>query len=344
MVSVAIALLCLFWIGSAGASALGSFDSPRGSGRTSSISVRLPESSAIRELPPAALARPSHSYGWPIRPFDVKHRIRAEFGDPRQTSGHLNFHFGIDISAPGGTAVYAVAPGTVFLAPDRVAVLTDGRPGRRTGFTYWHIKPAVRDYSLVGLHSLIGWIKPGCGHVHFAEIEHNRYVNPLRAGALTPAPDLTAPTIDSITVKPIGADEDGDGVVPGTIQIIVDAHASPARRPPSPWQGVVISPTLIRWRLLAQGTPVSEWRTAVDFRNYVPPNNFYPEIYAPHTRQNRAGKPGVYHYYLARSWNISTLAPGAYTIQVVADDTGAKKTTATAPLVVVGVPNGPSNW
>jgi hypothetical protein len=330
MFSVAVLLSCFSWIGSAGASPLGSFVSPRSS-------VRLPESSAIRGLPPAALARRSHSYGWPIRPFGVKHRIRAGFGDPRQTSGHLDFHFGIDISAPDGTPVYAVAPGVVFLAPDRVAVLTDERQGHRTGFAYWHIDPAVREHSFVALHSLIGWIKPGVGCVHFSEIEHDRYVNPLRPGALTPAPDLTAPTIDSIAVEPIGPDSDSDGAVRGTIQIIVDAQVRPAQRPPSPWQGAVIAPTLIRWRLLADRAPVSEWQTAVDFRNYIPLNrdNLYSEIYAPHTKENRAGKPGAYRYYLARSWNTSALAPGEYTIEVVTRSTGGKKSTATAPLQIV---------
>jgi Peptidase family M23 len=333
--SVAVLLLCFSWIGSAGASALGSSVSRHGSGRTRShISVRLPESSAIRELPSAALARRSHGYGWPIRPFHAKHRIRAGFGDPRQTAGHLDFHFGIDISAPDGTPVYAVAPGIVYLAPGRVAILTDEH---RNGFAYWHINPAVREHSFVDLHSLIGWIKPGAGHVHFAEIEHDRYVNPLRPGALTPAPDLIAPTIDSITVKPIDPDGDSDRAVRGTIQIIVDAQVRPAQRPPSPWQGAVISPTLIRWRLLANRTPVSEWRTAVDFRNYIPLNrdNLYSDIYAPHTRQNRAGKPGVYHYYLARSWNTSAVPTGEYTIEVVARSIGGKRSTATAPLQIV---------
>ena len=341
--SAAVLLLCFCWIGSAGGSALGSLVSARGSGGAKSrISVRLPESSAIRELPSAALARPWHRYGWPIRPFDVKHRIRGGFGDPRQTSGHLDFHFGIDIPAPAGTPVYAVAPGIAYLAPDSVDVLSRRRPGHRTVFSYWHINPAVRSRSFVDLHQLIGWIKPGVGHVHFTEIEHNRDVNPLRPGALTPAPDLTAPTIDSITVEP--AAPDGDGAGRGKIQIIVDAHAGPAEPPPFPWQGAIVSPTLIRWRLLSHGTPISAWRTAVDFRNYLPPNALYPDIYAPHTRQNRAGRPGVYRYYLARSWDTSVLAPGVYTIKVVARSTGGKKTTATAPLEIAARQHRPWPW
>jgi hypothetical protein len=299
-----------------------------------------PESLAIRQLPPAALARPSHSYGWPIRPFDVKHGIRSGFGDPRFGHVQRNFHFGIDIPAPGGTPVYSVAPGIAHLAPDRVAVLTDAEHGQRKGFTYWHINPAVPENAVVQEHQLIGWIRPSADHVHFAEIEHNRYVNPLRPGALTPAPDLNTPTIDSITVTPIGPQTNttSDGAVNGRIQIVVHAYVRPTQTPLPPWQGSVISPSLIRWRLLAHGTPASQWRTAIDFRRWIPPNSQYADIYAPEATADHPNKPGTFLYYLARNWNTSTLAPGTYTIKAVAFSTSGQKTTATAPLQIAPPP------
>jgi hypothetical protein len=303
------------------------------------VSVFLRKSVATRQAP-AALARPAHSFGWPIRPFGVEHGIRSGFGDPRFGRVQRNFHFGIDIPAPNGTPVYAVAAGIAFLAPDRVAVLTNDRLGQRSGFTYWHINPAVPEHAFVQRHELIGWVKPGAGHVHFAEIQHDRYVNPLRPGALTPAPDLNAPTIASITVTPIGPQTNtiSNGAVNGRIQIVVQAYVRPTQTPPPPWQRSLISPSFIRWRLLAQGTPVSEWRTAVDFRNWIPPNSQYADIYAPQATSDHPHKPGTFLYYLARNWNTSTLAPGTYTIKVVAYNTGSQKTTATAPLQVAPPP------
>ena len=69
----------------------------------------------------AAIAAPTTvqagSYGWPLKPFDRQHPVRGFFGDPRigeAADGHIEsktFHFGIDISAPDGTAVFAIGVG-----------------------------------------------------------------------------------------------------------------------------------------------------------------------------------------------------------------------------------------
>jgi hypothetical protein len=49
------------------------------------------------------------AYGWPVKPFNRQHPVRAYLNDPRNGRGDAkSFHFGIDISAPTGTAVYAV--------------------------------------------------------------------------------------------------------------------------------------------------------------------------------------------------------------------------------------------
>ena len=71
-----------------------------------------------------ALAASAAAYPWPFKPFDRQHPIRAFFGDPRTVyedgilagafdgPGLFSFHQGIDISAPNGAPIYAVADGT----------------------------------------------------------------------------------------------------------------------------------------------------------------------------------------------------------------------------------------
>src|SRR5262245_35560893 len=62
-----------------------------------------------------ALAVPAEAgaYGWPVKPFDRQHPVRGVFGDPRIGETSHSFHFGVDVSAPDGTPVYATATGTV---------------------------------------------------------------------------------------------------------------------------------------------------------------------------------------------------------------------------------------
>src|SRR6266508_862580 len=94
------------------------------------------------------------TYGWPVKPFNRQHPVRAYLNDPR--NGHMDaktFHFGIDVSAPDGTAVYAVEAGEVFLARGREAVAVKGATAI---FGYWHVKPAVRNHQKVRLHQLLG--------------------------------------------------------------------------------------------------------------------------------------------------------------------------------------------
>ena len=46
----------------------------------------------------------------------------------------------------------------------------------------------------------------------------------------------------------------------------------------------------------------------------------FRRIYAPGTRQNRAGRPGLYRFFLAHTWSTSLLDDGPYSIEVEASD------------------------
>ena len=265
-------------------------------------------------LPAAAHA----AYGWPLKPFDKQHPVRSFFDDPRQEGADAaSFHFGIDISAPDGTAVYAVADGTVRLQPDSVALVADG--GDRT-FSYWHVAPLVADLEHVTAGTPIGTIKPGFGHVHFAELHDGTYVNPLRPGGIAPYVDATSPTVVTLFAA------DGTRKVPldavtGTVDLLVEAYDTPpAPLPAPPWNLTRVAPAYIRWRLVPEGAASAPWRTALDFRSFQPPREHFADVYAPWTTLNRPGKPARLVFYLARGWDSTRLAAGRYRLQVAVFD------------------------
>jgi hypothetical protein len=282
-----------------------------------------------------ALAVPSAAgaYPWPLKPFDKPHAIRGYFNDPRRgfVGEELQsaFHFGIDISARDQTPVYAVAPGVVSRHPTYVTVSSNGRD-----FGYWHIDPVVDMGQAVEQGALLGTVQPGWGHVHFAESMNGVYLNPLRPGALEPYVDTTSPTIVSIGISYAAKGVDLTKVR-GTVDLTCDAFDTPPLAPPPPWNETRVTPALIRWRILrgiAGGQ--ARWKTAVDFRSSLMPNALFNLLYAPGTRQNRAGRPGNYNFYLKQAWRSTKLPDGPYRIQVAAYDSRGNSARSTLGFMV----------
>jgi hypothetical protein len=265
-------------------------------------------------LPAAAHA----SYDWPLKPFDKQHPVRSFFDDPRQEGAEAaSFHFGIDISAPDGTLVYAVADGVVRLQADAVALVA--ATGDRT-FSYWHVDALVADRTAVTAGTAIGTIKRGFGHVHFAEIHNGMYVNPLRPGALEPYVDDTSPTVVTLFAA-TGTRKLPLDALSGSLDLLVDTYDTPpAPLPAPPWNLTRVAPALIRWRLVPAGATSATWHTAVDFRSFLAPRRKFTNVYAPWTTLNRPGKPGRLVYYLARTWDSSRLRDGRYRLQVAVFD------------------------
>jgi hypothetical protein len=247
----------------------------------------------------------SWTYGWPVKPFDLQHPVRGFFNDPRiGRHGGRAFHFGIDISAPDGTAVYAVESGKVYFDSARaIAVVALDRSHT---FGYWHIVPVVRSHQTVAKHELLGHIDKGWGHVHFAESWRKNYVNPLRNGGLGPYTDHSAPTIDAIELD--------------TGNLVVSAHDTPDPRVPGEWADEPVAPALLQWRVVDADGP-GTWRTAADFRSTMLPASEFTRVYTPATVQNHIGRPGQLWFYLARSWNRGA------TIEVRASDTAGNTAT-----------------
>ncbi|HEY1365672.1 MAG TPA: M23 family metallopeptidase [Gaiellaceae bacterium] len=263
------------------------------------------------------------SYGWPVRPFDRQHPVRAFFGDPREHVGldgssSAAFHFGIDIAVPDGTPVYAVEAGTVHLnSPRSIAVVS---PDRSHSFGYWHIVPAVRSRQVVRRHQLLGHVEAPWGHIHFAERRGGEYVNPLRQGGLGPYTDHTAPTIRRVSV-----------VVQGErLGVVADAYDRPDPAVPGAWAGEPVTPALLRWRL-ADARGAGAWHVAIDSRLASPPASEYDAVYAPGTRQNHEGRPGRYRFWLSRAIEPSALARSPR-LEIEASDVSGNVGRASAEL------------
>jgi len=268
---------------------------------------------ALRVVATTHSTRPhTWSYTWPIKPFDRQHPVRAFLNDPRiGDKGGKAFHFGIDISAPDGTPVYAVEAGTVYLdSPVAIAVVARDRSH---SFGYWHIVPAVKSHQYVARHQLLGHVGTGWEHVHFAERRGGEYVNPLRDGGLGPYADRTAPTVDSIAI--LGS------------SLVAVAHDTPDPRVPGSWADEPVTPGQLRVRI-----DNGSWKTAVDFRETMLSQSRFSQIYTPATRQNHKGEPGCFSFYLARGWDSTK----AHRVEVEASDT-AGNSTVVAMLVGIAL-------
>ena len=256
------------------------------------------------------------AYPWPIKPFYQQHAIRGYFNDPRQSGPEQGFHFGVDISAPDGTPVYAIQAGRA-----RVRGMTVSIFPRRGGklLSYWHVMPMVTSNQYVRKFQLIGHVMPGAEHVHLAEYKEGTYINPLRLGGLAPYIDDTVPQIPrlvfSVFGQPIRAE-----AVSGTVDIVAEAFdVSPIPIPP-PWEKAIMTPSLIRWRIVQGQNPITQWTTAVDSRTFLQPFTLFDFVYAPGTLQNKAGRRGRYEFYLAHDFDSRLLPNGLYVLQVDALD------------------------
>jgi hypothetical protein len=275
----------------------------------------------------AAVATPAQAaYHWPIKPFNREHPIRGSFGDPRTLfygapteatllhgDGRFQFHFGVDISAPNGTAVYPVASGVVTRVTDE-EIDVAGAAGH--AFEYWHLHAAVHTGERVAADTtILGRIAKPCGHVHLTELDNGVIVNPLQVGHLTPYIDRTRPVVTAIDVRSIA----------GGIDVEASADDMPALPVPGAWHDLPVTPALLEWRLQdASGRAVVPTRVVYDVREHLPAPSSFWTVYARGTHQNMTTFRHFYAYrqpgeYLFQLGDMR-LRPGMYTIVVTAVD------------------------
>ena len=272
----------------------------------------------------------SAPYPWPLKPFDRQHPVRAFFNDPRIEDASHAFHFGIDISAPDGTPVYAVTPGKVFIEDHGHAVAVQAPTGR--AFGYWHVTPAVAHHQQVGLHQLLGHIEAPWGHVHFAESMSGHYLDPIRPGALKPFVDVGHPTIAQIMFRHGTTDIDPDEVE-GLVQICCVAYDTTPISVPAPWHHMPVTPARVRYRIFRAGKTIVPLRLGVDLRVFRTPDAFHI-VFAADTRQNHPDKPGRYCFILAHDWNSAGFANARYRIEVEAADIHGNRAVSSLPFQI----------
>lgn len=271
-------------------------------------------------------------YGWPLRPFARAHPVRGYFNDPRISGRSRAFHFGIDIAARNGQAVYAVAAGIAHLEGRRSlsVVCPDGR-----SFGYWHVIPAVGHRTAVRRHQLVGHVEEPWAHVHFAESRGGVYRDPLRPGALTPWADTTSPRIARVAFAR-GRTELRPDRISGAVDVRCEAYDVPPLAVPAPWNDLPVTPAKLRWRVVRpDGRVARPWRTPVDLTRRLLPRELFDAVYAPGTRQNRAGRPGRYVFYLAHTWTTALLPDGPYRLEAEALDERGNSARVRLPFTLV---------
>jgi hypothetical protein len=272
----------------------------------------------LAALAALAFSGTARSYGWPVKPFHVQHPVRGLFGDPRVgEGGRRQFHFGVDVSAPNGTPVYATLSGTVSLLHSDVVEIS-GANGVQ--FSYWHIVPTVRPGSYaVAYRTMIGRVEKPWAHVHFSEARDGRYLNPLRPGAMGPYTDREAPV-----VRAVEAEYDGSPVplraATRTIDLVAETYDRPPLAVPAPWSNLPVMPALLRSRIVGPHGPVTNWKVAADFRETIPSAGLFGSVFAKWTRQNHTHRPGRYRVYLMHGLRTDRLHDGPYRVEVIASD------------------------
>jgi hypothetical protein len=282
------------------------------------------------------------TYGWPVKPFDRAHPIRGSFGDPRTIfdgpptretlhsgSGRFSFHQGVDVSAPNGERVYAVADGVVTTVT-REWVGVDCGNGR--SFEYWHVTAKVRVGERVEAgESLVGFVQRPAGHVHLTHLEDGISVNPVAPRRLTPYEDTTEPRIVGIALRRAdGAPDEMPHFVRGDVQLVVEAVDEPALRVQGLWSDLPVTPARITWRIERwTGRVVVREQVARDVRERLPSASRFWTTFARGTCQNFAVFGRHYSYlqagrYLfrlsARPLDTRRLHDGVYVLVVTASD------------------------
>ena len=243
--------------------------------------------------------------------------------------GGFSFHQGVDISAPNGSPVYAVAGGTVVRVTHEW-VRVDCGNGR--AFEYWHLESRVHVGQRVEAgQTLIGNVRRPQQHVHLTQLQDGHAVNPVAPGRLAPYRDTTSPRVVDIALRQseTGPDEMPQ-FVQGRVLLVAEAVDEPAMPVPGIWHDLPVTPARISWRIEKwAGRVIVPEHIARDVRESLPSNGLFWSTFARGTCQNMSvfGKhysylqPGRYLFKLSpEPFDTRALRDGVYELVVTAED------------------------
>ena len=298
-------------------------------------SLSLPDSVAAR-----ARGAATSAYGWPVKPFDRQHPVRGFFGDPRiglnaDGTTSRQFHFGVDVSAPNGTPVYATLTGRVSIHPEHGdVVFIDGSNG--VEFSYWHVVP-------------VGPLRRqrGC-------LQDRGRPRRVAVGARALLGDARRPLPQPTPAR-------GDGPVRGSDpsrrrrsrarahrrcrtrragrgRRHVRHHRRGVRRDAAAGRGAVAEHAGHACARSLAGGRLEGRRHELADRRRLPRDHSgrvrFGSVFARWTRQNHPNRPGRYRIYLAHAWNSAQLPAGNYRIEVSACDSRGNTDAVEFPLTL----------
>ena len=284
-----------------------------------------------------------NQFPWPITPFNQSHEITGNFCEYRSTSNPAHFHNGTDIPKADGSPVYPVTNGTI------VSIGTVGEYGnnawvRVNDKAYVHIDPnpalSVGD-PVVASQTVLGYILPGMGHVHFTNGYVGSEVNSmLMNSGLTPLDDPWPPIIRFVQFYQNNtANQLPANGLSGLVDIIVkvDEQNGPPNSPPSRLNNGTYK---IGYKILSADSDSVVFEPpngGLRFQFDTKPSNAYVDIvfFQPlssttsHVYQvtNDVGQDNY--------WDTTTFPQGDYVVMVFTEDTRQNTDTAYVPVTIV---------